>query len=45
MTDRDSAEAILSLSFPKQEFVIDTVSVYEFDPRTVTCHLSFQTRI
>jgi 2'-5' RNA ligase len=45
MTDRDLAEAILSLSFPKQEFVIDTLSVYEFDPRAVTCHLSFQTRI
>jgi 2'-5' RNA ligase len=45
MTDRDSAEAILSLSFPKQEFVIDTVSIYEFDPRAVTCHLSFQSRI
>jgi 2'-5' RNA ligase len=45
MTDRDSAEAILTLPFPKQEFVIDTVSVYELDPATVTCHLSFQSRI
>jgi 2'-5' RNA ligase len=45
MTDSNPAEAILNLSFPKQEFVIDTVSIYEFDPRAVTCHLSFQAKI
>jgi 2'-5' RNA ligase len=45
MTDRFSAEDIFSLSFPKQEFIIDTLSIYEFDPQTVTCHLTFQTKI
>jgi hypothetical protein len=45
MTNHASAEDILHLSFPKQDFVIDTLSVYEFDPLTVTGHLSFQTKI
>jgi 2'-5' RNA ligase len=45
MRDRDSAEEILRLPFPKNEFVIDTLSIYEFDPRAVSCHLSFQTRL
>jgi hypothetical protein len=45
MTNHASAEDILHLSFPKQDFVIDTLSVYEFDPLTVTGHLSFQTKM
>jgi 2'-5' RNA ligase len=45
MTNHASAEDILNLSFPKDEFVIDTLSVYEFDSRTVTSHLSFQTKL
>ncbi len=45
MTDSASAEDIFRLSFPKQDFVIDTLSIYEFDPRSVVCHLSFQTKI
>jgi 2'-5' RNA ligase len=44
MNDRASAEEILKLSFPKEEFIIDTVSIYEFDPRAVTSHLSFQAK-
>jgi 2'-5' RNA ligase len=45
MNDHASAEDILKLSFPKQDFVIDTLSIYEFDPQSVTCPLSFQTKI
>ena len=45
MTGPASAEEILSLSFPRQDFVIDTLSIYEFNPQTVTCHLSFQTKM
>jgi 2'-5' RNA ligase len=44
MNDRASAEDILNLSFPEQEFVIDTLSVYELDAGALTCHLSFQTK-
>ena len=42
---RASAEDIFKLSFPKQDFVIDTLSIYEFDPQAMTCHLSFQSKI
>ncbi len=45
MNDRATAEEILNLPVPKEHFVIDMLSVYEFDPLTVTCRLSFQTRI
>lgn len=45
MNDRASAEDIFRLSFPKQDFVIDTLSIYEFDPRSATCRLSFQTKM
>lgn len=45
MNDHASAEDIFKLSFPKQDFVIDTLSIYEFDSQTVTCHLSFQTNL
>jgi 2'-5' RNA ligase len=45
MSGHASAEDILRLSFPKHDFVIDTLSIYEFDPLTVTGHLSFQTKI
>ena len=31
MTDRISADEILNLSFPKQDFIIDTLSMYELD--------------
>ena len=45
MTDGFSAEDIFSISFPKIDFMIDTLSIYEFDSQEVTCHLAFQTRI
>jgi len=45
MTDRASAEEILNLSFPRRDFVIDTISIYEFVPQAATCHLSFQTKL
>ena len=45
MTERASAEDIFSVSFPKQEFVIDTLSMYELDSRTVTGRLCFQTHL
>jgi 2'-5' RNA ligase len=45
MTDSSSGEEIFKLSFPKADFVIDTLSIYEFDPRTVTSHLAFQTKM
>jgi 2'-5' RNA ligase len=45
MNDHASAEDIFKLSLPKQDFVIDTLSIYEFDSRTVTCYLSFQAKI
>ncbi len=45
MNERASAEEILSLPVPRENFVIDTLSIYEFDPLSVTCRLSFQSRI
>jgi hypothetical protein len=45
MNDRASAEDILKLSFPEDDFLIDTLSIYEFDPCAVACHLAFQTRL
>lgn len=45
MTDGASGEDIFNLSVPKQDFVIDTLSIYEFNPHSVTCYLSFQTRL
>jgi 2'-5' RNA ligase len=45
LADPASAEDVFQLSFPKQDFVIDTLSIYEFDPRAITCHLSFQTKL
>jgi 2'-5' RNA ligase len=45
MTDHISTEDILNLSFPKQEFVIDTVSIYELDGQSLTCHRSFQAKL
>ena len=45
MSVRTSAEDILKLSFPREEFVIDTLSIYEFDPHNAKCHLSFQSRL
>ncbi|SRR5581483_574068 len=45
MNERASAEDILGLSFPKDEFVIDTISIYELDPQSVTCHSSFQAKM
>ena len=38
------AEDILSLSFPKEDFVIDTLSIYEFDSQTVKSQLAFQAK-
>jgi 2'-5' RNA ligase len=43
--DRISTEEIFRLPFPKEEFVIDTLSVYELNPQTLTCHLSFQAKM
>jgi 2'-5' RNA ligase len=40
-----SADDIFTMPFPKEKFVIDTVSIYELDARALTCHLSFQTRM
>jgi 2'-5' RNA ligase len=45
LNDNASADQILSLSFPKQDFIINTLSIYEFDPRTVICHSSFQAKL
>ena len=45
MKEHASAENIFALSFPKEDFLIDTLSIYEFDLRTVTCHLAFQTKL
>jgi 2'-5' RNA ligase len=45
MADGPSAAEIFRLSFPKEDFVIDTLSIYEFDPRSVACYLSFQTKL
>jgi 2'-5' RNA ligase len=45
MNDRASAEQILNLSVPHEEFVIDSVSIYEFDPRTAASHLAWQTKL
>jgi 2'-5' RNA ligase len=38
-------EDVFNLSFPKEDLEIDTLSIYEFDSKTVTCHLSFQTKM
>jgi 2'-5' RNA ligase len=45
MNDHASAEQILNLSVPQEEFVIDTLSIYEFDPQTVASYLAFQAKI
>jgi 2'-5' RNA ligase len=45
MNDRALAEEIFSLTFPQEEFVIDTVSIYELDARALTCRLSFQAKL
>jgi 2'-5' RNA ligase len=45
MNQHAPAGNIFNLPFPKQDFVVDTLSIYEFDPLSVTCHLSFQTRL
>ncbi len=45
MTNHASEEDIFRVSFPKEDFVIDTLSIYEFDPQSVTSHLSFQTKL
>jgi 2'-5' RNA ligase len=45
LTDPASADDIFKLPFPKHEFVIDTVSIYELDVQVLTCHLSFQTKL
>jgi hypothetical protein len=45
MTDRFSANDILNLSHPKQDFVIDTLSIYELNVQALTCHLSFQLKM
>lgn len=45
MANPASAEDILSISFPKQDFVIDTLSIYELDAQALTCRLSFQTKL
>jgi hypothetical protein len=45
MNDRATAEEIFSLSFPQEEFVIDTVSIYELDARALECRLSFQAKM
>jgi 2'-5' RNA ligase len=45
MVGRDSAEDIFGLSFPKEDFLIDTLSIYELDAQALTCHLSFQAKM
>ncbi len=45
MNDRATAEEIFSLPFPQEEFVIDTVSIYELDARALACRLSFQAKM
>jgi 2'-5' RNA ligase len=45
LADQASAEQILAISFPREEFVIDTLSLYELEPQTLTCHLSFQAKL
>ena len=45
MTYRFSEESIMGIPVPKQDFIIDTLSIYEFDSQAVTCHLAFQTKI
>lgn len=45
MTDRISATDILNLSFPKQDFMIDTLSIYELDAQCLTLHRSFQSKM
>jgi 2'-5' RNA ligase len=45
MNNHTSAEQILNLSVPQLEFVIDTLSIYEFDPQTVASHLAFQAKM
>lgn len=45
MTNRFTEESIIGFPVPKQEFIIDTLSIYEFDSQAVTCHLAFQTKI
>ena len=44
MTGEDSLEKILGLSFPKGAFLMDTLSIYEFESTTLVSHLSFQTK-
>lgn len=45
MNTSASAEDIFGLSFPREDFVIDTLSVYELDARNLTFHLSFQAKM
>ena len=45
MNERATAEEIFGLTFPKDEFTIDTVSIYELDARALTCRLSFQAKM
>jgi 2'-5' RNA ligase len=45
LADRAETQDILKLSFPRQEFVIDTLSIYELEPQTLRGHLAFQTKL
>lgn len=45
LADQTSADNILKLSFPREEFVIDTLSLYELDPGNQTCRVLFQAKL
>ena len=45
LTDAVTAENIFRIAFPKQDFVIDTLAIYELDSRSLACHLSFQAKM
>jgi 2'-5' RNA ligase len=45
MVEGISAEDIFGLSFPKEEFAIDSISIYELEPLSLTCDRTFQAKL
>jgi len=41
----ETASELLSQAFPKEEFLIDTVSVYYLDDRTLNCKLLYERKL